>query len=99
MTAACRIFNKICAATGLIVLSPIFLAAAWAIKYDDGGPVFYAQTRIGRDFRQFRLLKFRSMVVNADRAGLLTAACDSRTYWARLGWFRARGSQSWQHLG
>jgi len=79
MPAACRIFNTICAATGLIVLSPIFMAAAWAIKYDDGGPVFYAQTRIGRDFRQFRLLKFRSMVVNADRAGLLTAACDSRT--------------------
>lgn len=79
MTFIYRVFNLICAAAGLVVLSPLFAAAALAIKWDDGGPMLYAQWRIGRGFQPFRLVKFRSMVINADQAGLLTVAGDPRT--------------------
>lgn len=85
---AYRIFNMVVAAAGLAVLSPLLAAAALAVKCDDGGPVFYSQSRVGRGFRPFRLLKFRSMVVNADRAGLLTAPVDTRL--TRAGQFLRR---------
>jgi len=52
-----------CAA--LIVFSPIFLTISLLVKID-GGPIIYAQKRIGRNGREFRMFKFRSMVVNAD---------------------------------
>jgi exopolysaccharide biosynthesis polyprenyl glycosylphosphotransferase len=54
------------AACGLVVLSPLLVAAAIAIKIDDGGPVFYRQTRVGRRGQLFEMWKFRSMVVDAD---------------------------------
>src|SRR4051812_12321667 len=54
------------AGLGLIVLSPVLLAAAVAIKLDSPGPVFYRQWRVGRAGRPFRMFKFRSMVENAD---------------------------------
>jgi len=73
-----RVFDLVCAATGLLLLSPLFLLAAVAIKFADGGSVFYSQSRIGKNFQEFRLLKFRSMVPHADGKGLLTAASDSR---------------------
>lgn len=47
-------------------ISPLMVATAIAIKLDDGGPVFFRQTRAGRDSRPFTMLKFRSMVVNAE---------------------------------
>lgn len=59
-----RIFRNVCAAAGLIVLVPIFTIMAVAIKLDDGGPVFYFQSRVGKGLRKFRLLKFRSMFAN-----------------------------------
>ena len=80
-----RAFTVVCAAVGLVLLSPLFVAIAIAIKYDDGGPVFYSQRRVGQGFRVFLLLKFRSMVVNADKAGLLTSPQDSRL--TRIGLF------------
>lgn len=73
-----RTFDLLCAVTGLIVLSPIFIVVALAIKMGDGGPVFYSQPRVGKNFREFRLLKFRTMVPGAERNGLLTAPGDSR---------------------
>lgn len=73
-----RAFDVSCAAVGLLILSPLFGLIAMAIKYDDGGPVFYLQDRVGRDFRHFRVCKFRSMVTGADRHGLLTSHRDSR---------------------
>lgn len=73
-----RVFDVACAAAGLFFLSPLFGAIAIAIKFDDGGPVFYAQDRVGKNFRLFRVCKFRSMVAGADRGGLLTAPGDSR---------------------
>lgn len=63
---------------GLTLLSPVLALAALAIKLDDGDAVFYSQTRVGRDFRLFKLVKFRSMAPGADRSGLLTAPGDSR---------------------
>jgi lipopolysaccharide/colanic/teichoic acid biosynthesis glycosyltransferase len=62
----------------LLLLAPLFCLIAIAIKLDDGGPVFYAQERVGKGFRPFRVYKFRSMVVGADRHGSLSASGDSR---------------------
>jgi lipopolysaccharide/colanic/teichoic acid biosynthesis glycosyltransferase len=74
-----RGFDIIASLTGLIVLSPLFLITALLVKLSDGGPVFYRQSRIGQQFRPFLLLKFRTMVVDADRAGaLITTKGDQR---------------------
>jgi lipopolysaccharide/colanic/teichoic acid biosynthesis glycosyltransferase len=78
-----RALDVLCAGMGLIVLSPMFCAIAVAIKFDDRGPVFYAQGRVGKGFRCFRVYKFRSMISGADRDGLLTASGDARV--TRLG--------------
>lgn len=59
-------------ACGLLVLGPLFLLLAIWVKLDSAGPVFYRQTRVGRNNRDFRLYKFRSMRVGSDRQGLIT---------------------------
>jgi lipopolysaccharide/colanic/teichoic acid biosynthesis glycosyltransferase len=61
-----RLMDLFGAVAGLALLSPVFLAIAVAIKLDSRGPVFYRQWRIGRDGHPFRMVKFRSMVQNAD---------------------------------
>ncbi len=72
-------FDRACAGLGLVLLSPLFAVIAIAVKLQDGGPVFYSQSRIGRGFKPFRLYKFRSMVPHADRIGRpLTAPQDQR---------------------
>lgn len=65
---------------GLLICSPIFLAAAVAIKIQDGGPVFYRQKRLTLGGKPFYLTKFRSMVVNAESAtgAVLAGKSDSR---------------------
>lgn len=73
-----HVFDGLCAAVGLLILSPLFAVIAAAIKFDDGGPVFYLHDRVGTNFRHFRVRKFRSMVLGADRDGSLTASEDSR---------------------
>jgi len=50
----------------LILITPFMLAIALAIKLDDGGPVFFKQTRVGRNGRLFKCLKYRTMVINAE---------------------------------
>jgi len=66
-------------ALGLLALTPVFMGIALAIKLDDGGPVFYRQLRVGRNEKPFFILKFRTMVQDADRAGLLlTVGVDPR---------------------
>lgn len=67
-----RIFDISASGVGLLVLSPVFLAVALWIKLDSRGPVFYRQVRVGRHNKDFGLFKFRSMVVGADRKGLIT---------------------------
>lgn len=54
---------------GLIITLPLMLLIALAIKIEDGGPVFYKQKRATRDYREFEILKFRSMIVDAEKAG------------------------------
>jgi exopolysaccharide biosynthesis polyprenyl glycosylphosphotransferase len=61
-----RCFDVVCSALGLLVLSPVLLALALAIRLDSPGAALYAQTRTGRDGEPFRMLKFRSMVTGAD---------------------------------
>ena len=57
------------AGLGLVVASPLVAAAALAVKLEDGGPVLFRQTRVGKDGEDFELLKLRSMVVDAERRG------------------------------
>ena len=78
MTRLCRVFNIVCSVSGLLALSPLLALIALAIKWDDAGPVFYSQNRVGRDFKPFQLVKFRSMTIGADHAGFLTAPGDTR---------------------
>lgn len=67
-----RIFDIVISFFGLVVLSPVLIIVALIIVIDDPGPVFYRQLRVGRYGRDFRIFKFRSMRVNADKAGLIT---------------------------
>ena len=72
-----RLFDIIVSAAGLLVLSPIALLIAVAIKLEDGGPVFFMQDRVGRGGRVFPAFKFRSMVVDAERnTGAIQATAD-----------------------
>jgi exopolysaccharide biosynthesis polyprenyl glycosylphosphotransferase len=60
-------FDRAGAVAALLVLAPVFAGVALAVKLDSPGPVFYRQTRVGRDGRRFSMVKFRTMVVGADR--------------------------------
>jgi lipopolysaccharide/colanic/teichoic acid biosynthesis glycosyltransferase len=64
-----RIFDICASLFGAFILSPVFLIAAYLIKHEDGGPVFYRGFRVGKDGYPFRILKFRTMVVNAEKRG------------------------------
>jgi exopolysaccharide biosynthesis polyprenyl glycosylphosphotransferase len=61
-----RTFDIVASGAGLLVISPILAAAAIAIKLDTRGPVFFRQARQGRGGREFKIMKFRSMVVDAE---------------------------------
>lgn len=62
-----RVFDIVMSALGLIALSPMLAIIAYKIKREDGGPIIYKQTRVGKDGKKFEMYKFRSMVVNADQ--------------------------------
>ena len=64
-----RTLDIILSLVGLIIMSPILLVVALAIKLYDGGPVFYKQTRLTKNHREFQILKFRSMITNAEKDG------------------------------
>lgn len=83
-----RAFDIIASGLGLIVLSPLFLILAIWIKLDSKGPVFYRQVRVGRNNKDFRIFKFRSMRMGADKGSLVTiGGRDPRVtrsgYWIR----------------
>lgn len=83
-----RIFDIVASGLGLIVLSPLFLVLAIWIKLDSKGPVFYRQLRVGYKNKDFRIFKFRSMRVGADKGSLVTiGGHDLRVtrsgYWIR----------------
>ena len=67
-----KLFDIVASGLGLIVLSPLFLVLAIWIKLDSKGPVFYRQVRVGFRNRDFRIFKFRSMRVGADKGSLVT---------------------------
>lgn len=73
-----RVFDVLFASVLLVLLLPVFVLIALAIKLDDGGPVIYKQARVGRHFRLFQIYKFRSMAVGAETKGLLTGRDDLR---------------------
>jgi exopolysaccharide biosynthesis polyprenyl glycosylphosphotransferase len=60
------VMDRVIAFVALVMLSPLFAVLAFLIKKHDGGPVFYAQDRVGRNGRIFKFYKFRSMVLNAS---------------------------------
>ena len=62
-----RAFDVVASASALLVLSPVLLLAALAIRLESRGPVFYASWRVGAGYRRFRLLKFRTMYPDADQ--------------------------------
>src|SRR6266516_2438084 len=64
-----RLFDIVGATLGLLVLAPLGLAIGCVIKLSDRGPIFYGQDRVGQFGKRFRIWKFRSMVVNADKLG------------------------------
>jgi lipopolysaccharide/colanic/teichoic acid biosynthesis glycosyltransferase len=83
-----RLFDVLCAAAGLVFLCPLFAVIALAIKLEDGGAVFFRHPRVGKKFQKFGLLKFRSMVPDAEKlGGPVTSAGDPRV--TRVGgWLR-----------
>jgi lipopolysaccharide/colanic/teichoic acid biosynthesis glycosyltransferase len=77
-----RAFDLFAATLGLVILSPVLLAVAFLIKLTSRGPIFFTQVRVGRNFRPFRIYKFRTMVPAAPSlAGALTVGEDSRITW------------------
>lgn len=74
-----RIFDLIFSLLGLIILSPLFLIVSILIVWDSKGGIFYRQTRVGKGNVDFKLWKFRTMVTDSDKKGLLTVGLsDSR---------------------
>lgn len=67
-----RFFDVVASGIGLILLSPLFIILTIWIKCDSTGSVFYRQIRVGRNNRDFQLLKFRSMRVGSDKKELIT---------------------------
>ena len=74
-----RTVDVIGAIIGLVLLTPVFLVVAIAVKLDSPGTVLFHQERIGRRFRPFRIHKFRTMVPDAvQRGGMITVGDDPR---------------------
>lgn len=74
-----RTFDFLAAFLGLVILLPVFALIALWIKWEGGGPVFFQQERVGKGGVTFRMLKFRSMVMNAEQLGqVITIGKDPR---------------------
>lgn len=71
-----RLFDLLLSTVLLVVCMPIIGYVAWRIHREDGGPVFYRGERVGRNERLFRIFKFRSMFVDADKKGPSSSADD-----------------------
>lgn len=81
-----RLFDIIFSSIGLLILLPVFVVISLLIVIDSRGGIFYRQLRVGKNGKDFRLFKFRSMVSNADKKGLLTVGGnDSRI--TRIGYY------------
>ena len=81
-----RLFDIVASGCGLLVLSPVLLIVAIWIKLDSRGPVFYRQVRVGYKNKDFRIFKFRSMRIGADKGSLVTI-CGRDPRVTRSGYF------------
>ena len=74
-----RLFDILASGIGIIILSPVLLIIALRIKSGSDGPVFFKQIRVGQDGKEFQILKFRTMVVDAEKMGRqITVGADNR---------------------
>jgi lipopolysaccharide/colanic/teichoic acid biosynthesis glycosyltransferase len=80
-----RVLDLLVAGAGLVVTSPLLAGAAIAAKLESRGPVLYRQTRVGKDGRDFELLKLRTMVVGAERLGAGYAVDEGDARITRVG--------------
>ena len=80
-----RTMDIILSLLALIITAPIMVVVAIAIKLEDGGPVFYKQKRVTRNGREFDILKFRSMIVDAEKDGKARPATDRDPRITRVG--------------
>ncbi|HEX8689236.1 MAG TPA: sugar transferase, partial [Solirubrobacterales bacterium] len=87
-----RVFDFVVAALALALLSPVLAIAAIAIKLGSPGPVIYRQRRVGRDGREFELLKLRTMVQGSDPVGIGVAIMRDDPRVTRAGRFLRRTS-------
>jgi hypothetical protein len=84
-----RVFDVACALLCLLVTAPLFLIVAALIKWDSPGPVFYRQSRVGLGSRSFMMIKFRSMVSDAELLGPRWAEKNDHRV-SRVGWWLRR---------
>ncbi|MBQ6101504.1 MAG: sugar transferase [Bacteroidales bacterium] len=82
-----RLFDIFASLTALIILSPVFLACAIIVKATSRGPVFYAQERIGKGGKPFKMAKFRSMRVDAEAEGTPRLSSDDDPRITKFGKF------------
>jgi sugar transferase (PEP-CTERM system associated) len=82
-----RSFDLVCSMLILVLTFPLMLLAALAVWLEDRGPVFYAQERVGKDGKPFRVLKFRSMRTDAEKAGKPQWAAQNDPRVTRVGNF------------
>ena len=80
-----RLFDVTLATAGLVGSAPLWGLAALAIKLEDGGPVFFGQERWGQHGRRMRVLKFRTMITNANPAGVTVQAAKGDPRITRVG--------------
>lgn len=80
-----RFFDILLCLIAMVVAAPIMLVVAIMIKVDDGGPVFYRQRRVTKDGKEFDILKFRSMIVDAEKDGAVIPAEDEDPRITRVG--------------
>ncbi|HUF01626.1 MAG TPA: sugar transferase [Gaiellaceae bacterium] len=87
-----RALDAAVAGVGLLVTSPLLALGALAVKLEDGGPVLYRQTRVGKDGEDFELLKLRTMVVGAETMGAGFAVNEGDARITRVGHLLRRTS-------
>lgn len=80
-----RLFDIVLSSLALLILSPVYAAIALSIKLDDGGPVFFTQERMGYRNRPFKIIKFRTMIQNAESVGKPELASDNDARITRVG--------------
>ena len=85
-----RLFDIFLASIGLILSLPLWVLISIAIKLEDGGPIFYSQERVGKNGKIFRILKFRSMIPDAEKQASVTWTFENDPRITKVGKFLRR---------